>query len=139
MVESVFGDTDLEKAFEKVLKLFYDDEPLLSFQELTDLRQRVHKSNKQSLKERLEYKEENCEEIGMLERDVFILNQFREQISRIESGSDDSWTRYKDTDEEKIFYKLETGFRNCTLFMQKVVEAPAINLMATLAEAQLYN
>ena len=75
----------------------------------------------------------------MLERDVFILNQFREQISGIESGTDDSWTRYKDTDQEKIFYKLETGFTNCTLFMQKVIEAPAINLMATLAEAQLYN
>lgn len=67
------------------------------------------------------------------------MNQFRAQIAGIESGSDDSWTRYKDTDEVKIFYKLESGFSNCTLFMEKVIEAPAVNLMATLAEAQLYN
>ena len=42
---------------------------------------------------------------------------------------------YKDQEELKIFYKLEEGFANCTLYMEKVIKAPMINLMAVLAEA----
>ena len=38
----------------------------------------------------------------------------------------------------KIYYKLEAGFNNCTLYMEKIINAPMINLMAVLAEAQLY-
>ena len=68
-----------------------------------------------------------------------ILGAFREQIAGIESGSDKSWTVYKDQEELKIFYKLEEGFANCTLYMEKVINAPMINLMAVLAEAQLYD
>ena len=46
---------------------------------------------------------------------------------------------YKDLEELKIYYKLEAGFANCTLYMEKVINAPMINLMAVLAEAQLYS
>ena len=49
-----------------------------------------------------------------------------------------SWTVYKDQEELKIKYKLEQGFANCTLYMEKVIQAPMLNLMAVLAEAQLY-
>ena len=34
--------------------------------------------------------------------------------------------------------KLEDGFRNVTLYMEKVVHAPMINLLAVFAEAQLF-
>ena len=39
----------------------------------------------------------------------------------------------------KIFYKYEDGFKNCTLYMEKIVRAPMINLLATFAEAQLFS
>jgi len=53
-------------------------------------------------------------------------------------GSDQSWTRHKDTPEVKVFYKLEDGLRNCTLYLEKVVHASMINLLAIFAEAQLF-
>ena len=71
----------------------------------------------------------------LLAKDVIILNLFREEIKGIADGSDQSWIRHKDTPEVKIFYKYETGFRNVTLYMEKIVNAPLINVLATLAEA----
>ena len=75
----------------------------------------------------------------MLTKDVVILNGFREEIKGIENGSDDSWIRHKDTPEVRIFYKHEDGFRNCTLYMEKIINAPMINLLAIIAEAQLFS
>ena len=68
---------------------------------------------------------------------MVILNQFREEIQGIADGTDQSWTRHKDTPEVKIFYKQENGFSNMTLYMEKVIRAPLINVLAILAEAQL--
>lgn len=75
----------------------------------------------------------------MLAKDVVILNSFREEIEAIADGRDQSWIRHKDTEEVKIFYKLEDGLKNCTLYMEKVIRAPLINLLAIFAEAQLFN
>jgi len=71
----------------------------------------------------------------LLAKDVVILNLFREEIKHIADGIDQSWIRHKDTPEVKIFYKYEDGFRNCTLYMEKVIQAPMINLLAIFAEA----
>lgn len=51
------------------------------------------------------------------------------------SNVDESWIRHKDTPDVKIYYKHEDGFRNVTLYMEKVVNAPMINLLAVVAEA----
>ena len=75
----------------------------------------------------------------LLSKDVVILNSFREEIQGIADGRDQSWIRHKDTPEVKIFYKLEAGLKNCTLYMEKIVHAPLINLLAVFAEAQLFN
>ena len=75
----------------------------------------------------------------LLAKDVVILNSFRDEIQAISEGRDDSWIRHKDTPEVKIFYKLEEGLKNCTLYMEKIVRAPLINLLAVFAEAQLFN
>ena len=64
-----------------------------------------------------------------------ILNSFREEIQGISEGRDQSWIRHKDTPEVKIYYKLEEGLKNCTLYMEKVIQAPLINLLAVFAEA----
>ena len=78
---------------------------------------------------------EQSEPMQLLAKDVVIMNMFREEIKGIADGSDQSWTRHKDTPEVKIFYKYEDGFRNCTLYMEKVINAPLINLLAIFAEA----
>ena len=39
--------------------------------------------------------------------------------------------------EQKVFHKYEAG-KPCTIFMQKIIKAPLINLMAIMAESQLY-
>ena len=75
----------------------------------------------------------------LLAKDVVILNSFRDEIQAISEGRDESWIRHKDTPEVKIFYKLEDGLKNCTLYMEKIVRAPLINLLAVFAEAQLFN
>jgi|LauGreDrversion4_2_1035121.scaffolds.fasta_scaffold196614_2 hypothetical protein len=49
------------------------------------------------------------------------------------------WTVYYDLPDYKIYYKFEPGSYLCSLYLEKVIEAPMINLMSILAEAQLYN
>ncbi len=48
------------------------------------------------------------------------------------------WLVYWDLPEYKIYYKFEAGSYLCSLYLEKVIDAPMINLMAVLAEAQLY-
>ena len=82
---------------------------------------------------------EETEQMQLLSKDFVILNSFRDEIQGIADGTDQTWVRHKDTPELKIFYKLEDGLTNCTLYMEKVVHAPLINLLALIAEAQLFN
>lgn len=48
------------------------------------------------------------------------------------------WTRYYDLPEYKIYYRYTPGQPLCGIYLERVIEAPLVNLMAVLAEAQLY-
>ena len=50
----------------------------------------------------------------------------------------DKWNVYKDLPLEKIYYRFEGASSLCSLYLEKVITAPIINVMAVLAEAQLY-
>ena len=59
-----------------------------------------------------------------------------EEIKGIADGTDQSWIRHTDKPEVKVFYKYEGGFRNITMYMEKVIRgAPIINILSILAEA----
>ena len=145
---------EFEEAKTEILRLFSIDEPLLAENELKKLGKltisnfdpsyhigaRVKNDQPQNPELIALFDEfEKTEQMQLLMKDVVILQQFREEIRAIADGSDQSWTRHKDTPDVKIFYKIEDGFRNCTLYMEKVINAPLINVLAVLAEAQLFN
>jgi hypothetical protein len=71
------------------------------------------------------------EEMTLLASDFEILTSFQEELA---SPSKD-WLVYKDYPEEKIYYRYEGGNHLCSLYLEKVVRAPIMNLMAVLAEA----
>ena len=48
------------------------------------------------------------------------------------------WIMFIDLPEYKIYYRYEPGQPICSLYLERVINAPVINLMALLAEAQLY-
>ena len=135
MVES---SNTFETKKQEILRLFYADEPLQAAEKFKQLVEEAGVEGS-GVSEGQVVEFQATEEIRKLLTDVEILDAFREQIAGIESGADKSWTVYKDQEELKIFYKLEEGFANCTLYMEKVINAPMINLMAVLAEAQLYD
>lgn len=67
----------------------------------------------------------------LLKSDYEILIDFQRESSNMSPD----WITYKDTPEEKIKYRFEGGNSICSLYLEKVIHAPMINLMAVLAEA----
>ena len=67
----------------------------------------------------------------MLREDFKIIEEI---LHREISGNFDGWHRYKDKPENKIYYQLEPGQSLITLYIERVFEAPLINLAALLAE-----
>jgi hypothetical protein len=67
----------------------------------------------------------------MLKEDFKIIEDV---LNKEIAGNFDGWKRYKDKPESKIYYQLEPGQRIVTLYIEKVFDAPIINLCAFLAE-----
>lgn len=115
----------LEELKQKVLDLFYQDKPLEAHQFLQTLQEAY------DLTDFLEK-----EEIKLLTKDVATLQTFlKEEQNQFQ---DPSWTRFYDEPEYKIYYRYVQGEPLCSLYLERVIEAPLLNLMALLAEAQLY-
>ena len=71
------------------------------------------------------------EEIKLLVSDIAILTNFIEEskTGRVQ------WTKYYDLPDYKIYYRYMPGQPLCSLFLEREIKAPMLNLMALLAEA----
>jgi hypothetical protein len=78
------------------------------------------------------------EEITILKEDVVTLQDFIKTLEGIQNDTDESWTREKDTEDMKVFYKIEEGSALVTLYLEKVVKSPMINLLSLLVEADKF-
>ena len=51
------------------------------------------------------------------------------------NGPMGDWSRFKDTRDYKVFYKMEPGVTSLSVYMEGTVNAPVLNVLAVLAEA----
>ena len=56
----------------------------------------------------------NSQEILLLKHDVEILNHFLKEIEQISA----SWITFKDTPEQKIYYKNEKNIKTLSLYLE---------------------
>lgn len=125
MVEKNVANCD--EQIQKILALFYDDEPLKAYKLLQQL-QSTH-GETEPVK-----KFSKTEEMTILKQDYEILTNFQEEVK----SKRKDWVIFIDKPDYKIWYRYEPGQPICSLYLERVFHAPIINLMAVLAEAQLY-
>ena len=77
------------------------------------------------------------EEMVILEKDINMFNDVREQLAKLNADNTEGWLVHKNTEEQKIFYKQE-DYTNITLFMSTTVKAPAMNAVSLMVECQLF-
>ena len=132
----VQGDAgkNFEEMKKKVMDLYLEDEPLRAWAEMENMEAMANegKIDQSSL---AEFKE--MEQMQILAQDVVILNQFLATVEKIKDGTDKSWDIEKDTEDIKIFYKVDNETKQMTIYGEKVIKAPMINLLAIIAEADL--
>ena len=58
-----------------------------------------------------------------------------EEIQNLDSRG---WILYKNQPAKKIYYKHDESLNTISLYFEGVVEAPMMNLLAILAEIELY-
>lgn len=49
------------------------------------------------------------------------------------------WNKHTDKEDYKIYYRQEEGLKIISLFIEGIINAPLINIMALLAEVDLFN
>ena len=59
-------------------------------------------------------------------------------MMKIRGVNKEKWTKSIDKPNLKVYYQQVKGNAQCTLYMDTVIKAPLFNLIAVIAEAQLY-
>lgn len=72
-------------------------------------------------------------EVKCIEKDFKILNEFTMELSNL-----NSWTKFFEKGDQKIYYKKEEGLSSLTCFMEGMINAPMINVATILGEVELY-
>ena len=60
-----------------------------------------------------------------------------ETVDKFQKGDMGDWSIEKDTEDMKIFYKLDQESGQMIVYAEKVVRADILNLIAVVAEAEL--
>ena len=110
---------------DKVRSLFFADEPIKAYEELKKLDPSLS-----SVQDFL-----NSEEMTQLRHDYANITNF---LRSDEQQSFDAWTRHKDSPGYKIFYKYVPDHPICSVYIERIVEAPILNIMALIFECDLY-
>ena len=113
------------------MDLFKSDAPMEAYDKLAELKKYNEIRNDPKINEFIA-----SEPMQTLEEDVDIYKNFHENFIDNELSPD--WNIYKNKPELKIYYRQEGGLNTITLYMEKVVKAPIVNTLATLAEGDLY-
>lgn len=67
------------------------------------------------------------------EKDFKILNEFTREMNNV-----GSWTKFVDKPEQKIYYRKEENLSPITCYIEGVIDAPMMNIIAIMAEVEQY-
>mmetsp|Transcript_19942 Transcript_19942/g.18949 ORF Transcript_19942/g.18949 Transcript_19942/m.18949 type:complete len:133 (+) Transcript_19942:181-579(+) len=62
-----------------------------------------------------------------------ILNEFMKELDNL-----NKWTKFMEKEELKIYYKKEEGLSPITVFLEGIINAPAINVLAIVGAVDCY-
>ena len=71
------------------------------------------------------------EEIKMLEKDFMILDHF---LTELRKNDMSNWVKFSEKGSTKIFYRQDPGLKGLTVYLEKVINAPLMHLLAVLVE-----
>jgi hypothetical protein len=73
----------------------------------------------------------DSELVTTLRKDFKIMS---ETLEELKSGMPD-WSRFRDTPDYKVYYKMEPGITTMSIFMEGLIKAPVMNALTVMAEA----
>eukprot|EP00349_Pseudokeronopsis_sp_Brazil_P001029 CAMPEP_0202963002 /NCGR_PEP_ID=MMETSP1396-20130829/7011_1 /ASSEMBLY_ACC=CAM_ASM_000872 /TAXON_ID= /ORGANISM="Pseudokeronopsis sp., Strain Brazil" /LENGTH=221 /DNA_ID=CAMNT_0049683889 /DNA_START=94 /DNA_END=759 /DNA_ORIENTATION=+ len=73
------------------------------------------------------------EEVRRLEKDMKILHEFMKELSTL-----NTWTRFMDSPDVKIFYKKDEQLSPITVYIEGIINAPLVNVLAIVADPEGY-
>ena len=97
-------DSLFHKLKDKFMVYFKADEVLKAYKLIQDMK-RFAEEGKLDRAQVNDFME--TEEIKIVCYDQATLDEFMEALNGIENGTDESWTRHKQTDDMKLFYKMD--------------------------------